>query len=215
MKPLDRDLGAVARQLLAEFGQHRVLVLLARHVDEVDDDDAAQVAQPQLARDGLRRLEVGLEDRVVEVARADEAAGVDVDRGQRLGLVDDQVAAGLQVDAPRQRAGDLLVDVVEVEDRPLALVAAASLPRSPSACKSRRTGAPRRTGRSASMRIALVRSLARSRSTRSTRLRSWCSSAAGRQARGLLADRAPGLAQVSDVRRRVPRRWRPRRWCAG
>jgi hypothetical protein len=42
------------------------------HVDEVDDDDAAQVAQPQLARDGVRRFEVGLEDRVVEVARADK-----------------------------------------------------------------------------------------------------------------------------------------------
>ncbi len=55
-------------------------------------------------------LEVGLEDRVVEVARADEAAGVDVDRRQRLGLVDDQVAARLQVDAARERALDLLVD---------------------------------------------------------------------------------------------------------
>ena len=30
--------------------------------------------------------------------RADEAAGIDVDRGHRLGLVDDQVAAGLEVD---------------------------------------------------------------------------------------------------------------------
>jgi hypothetical protein len=27
-------------------------LVLARHVDEVDDDDAAQVAQAQLARDG-------------------------------------------------------------------------------------------------------------------------------------------------------------------
>ena len=62
----------------------------------------------------LRRLEVGLEDGVVEVAAADEAAGVDVDRGQRLGLVDDQVAAGLQRrrgapaparSRPRRRAG--------------------------------------------------------------------------------------------------------------
>ena len=70
----------------------------------------------------LRRLEVGLEDGVVEVARADEAAGVDVDRGQRLGLVDDQVAARLQVDAARQRARDLFLDVEEVEDRPLAVV---------------------------------------------------------------------------------------------
>jgi hypothetical protein len=106
----DRGLDPVARQLLAELGQHRVAVVLAHHVDEVDDDDAAQVAQAQLAGDGLRRLQVGLEDGVVEIARADKAAGVDVDGGQRLGLVDDQVAARLQVDAPAQRLGDFLVD---------------------------------------------------------------------------------------------------------
>jgi len=56
-------------------------VFLVFHVDEIDDDDAAEVAQAQLPRDGLRRLQVGLEDRVVEVARADETAGIDVDGG--------------------------------------------------------------------------------------------------------------------------------------
>jgi hypothetical protein len=43
-------------------------VRLVLHVDEVDDDDAAEVAQPQLARDRDRRLEVGAEDRVLEIA---------------------------------------------------------------------------------------------------------------------------------------------------
>jgi hypothetical protein len=95
-------------------------VLLVFHVDEVDDDDAAEVAQAQLAGDGLRRLEIGLEDGVVEVAHADEAAGVDVDGGHRLGLVDDQVAAGLEVDAAGQRLLDFVLDAVQVEQRPLA-----------------------------------------------------------------------------------------------
>jgi len=63
-----------------------------------------------LPRDGLRGLEVGLEHRVVERTHADEAAGVDVDRGQRLGLVEDQVAPALQVDAAVQRALDFLLD---------------------------------------------------------------------------------------------------------
>jgi hypothetical protein len=59
---------------------------------------------PRLRRRSWRAMvcagfEVGLEDGVVEVAHADEAAGVDVDGGHRLGLVDDQVAAGLEVDA--------------------------------------------------------------------------------------------------------------------
>ena len=62
------------------------------HVDEVDDDDAAEVAHPQLARNHLSGFEIRLEDRVVETSSADEAAGVDVDRRHRLRLVDDQVA---------------------------------------------------------------------------------------------------------------------------
>ena len=69
------------------------------HVDEVENDDAAEVAQTQLTRDGVRGFQVGLENGVVEIAAADVAAGVDVDGGHRLGLVDDQVAARLEVDA--------------------------------------------------------------------------------------------------------------------
>jgi hypothetical protein len=81
-----------------------------------------RLRRPKLARDHLRGLEVGLEDRVVEAAAADEAAGVDVDRRQRLGLVDDQVAAGLEIDAPRERLLDLVLDRREVEQRAIARV---------------------------------------------------------------------------------------------
>ena len=38
--------------------EHRVAVARAGHVDEVDDDDPADVAQPQLVDDLLGRLEV-------------------------------------------------------------------------------------------------------------------------------------------------------------
>ena len=47
--------------------------------------------------------------------RADEAAGVDVDRGHRFGLVDDQVAAGLEVHPAGERLRDFLLDVVELK----------------------------------------------------------------------------------------------------
>ncbi len=97
-------------------------MVVAHHVDEVHDDDAAQIAQPELSGNGLRGFEVRLEDRVVEIAGADEAAGVDIDRGQRLGLVNHQVAARLELDAAAQRLGDLFVDCIEVEDRAFALV---------------------------------------------------------------------------------------------
>ena len=49
--------------------QHLVAVARVGHVDEVDDDDPADVAQPQLAHDLLRGLEVRLDDRVLEGAR--------------------------------------------------------------------------------------------------------------------------------------------------
>src|SRR5690606_15769419 len=72
---VDARLGAVAGQRLAQFLKHLLAVLATRHVDEIDDDDAAEVAHAQLARDRVRGLEVGAEDRVVEVAPADVAAG--------------------------------------------------------------------------------------------------------------------------------------------
>ena len=95
-------------------------MVVARHVDEVDQHDAAQVAQPQLPRDGLGGFEVRLEDRVVEVARADKAASVHIDRRERLGLVDHQVAARLQFHPSTQCPDNFVVDRIEVEHRALA-----------------------------------------------------------------------------------------------
>ena len=68
----------------------------ALHVDEVDDDQAAQVAQAQLARDLVGGFEVGVERGRLDVAAACGARRVDVDRDQRLGVVDHDRAAGGQ-----------------------------------------------------------------------------------------------------------------------
>ena len=63
-------------------------------------------------------------DRLLEAAfaAAGEAAAVDVDHRQRLGVVDDQVAARGQVDAAVEGRLDLLVDPPFLEQRLLALV---------------------------------------------------------------------------------------------
>ena len=66
------------------------------HVDEVDDDQAGEVAQAKLTGDLVGRLEIGAERGVFDIVLARRAARVDVDRDQRLGLVDDDVAARLQ-----------------------------------------------------------------------------------------------------------------------
>src|SRR5581483_2477966 len=119
----DVGLRADALQLLGKRLLDRRPVLRARHVYEVDDDDPADVAQPELAHDLLHRLEVVLGDRVLEPrtrrlrAGADEAAGVDVDDRERLGVVEDQVAARRQVDAAVQGGADLLLDAEGLHQR--------------------------------------------------------------------------------------------------
>ena len=87
------------------IGLHRVLELLldialvARglHVDEVDDDQAAHVAQAQLARRFFRGFHVGAEGGFLDVGAAGRARRVDVDGHQRLGVVDHDRAAGRQL----------------------------------------------------------------------------------------------------------------------
>ena len=101
------------------------------HVDEVDDDHAADVAQPELADDLLGGLEVVAGDRLLEVAAgAGELAGVDVDDGHRLGAVDDQGAARGQPHLAVERLGQLLVDAVRGEHVARAGVAASAAPAS-------------------------------------------------------------------------------------
>ena len=51
------------------------------------------------------------------VRLADVAAGIDVDGDERLGLVDDEIAARLQPDLAAQRLVDLGLDAVLLEDR--------------------------------------------------------------------------------------------------
>jgi hypothetical protein len=74
------------------------LILAALHVDEVADDQPADVAQPKLARDLIRRFEICLQDRLLNVAPALVAAGVYVDGYERFRFIDYDVTAALQPD---------------------------------------------------------------------------------------------------------------------
>src|SRR5215211_2252699 len=120
----DLALGLVPDQGGPEAVDHGLLVALEQHVDEVDDDDAADVAQAELTDDLVGRLEVVGDHRLLEVGLADELAGVDVDDGHGLGAVDHDRAAGGQPDLALQGLVDLLDDPVVLEHRQLALVLA-------------------------------------------------------------------------------------------
>ena len=93
------------------------VVALLLHVDEVDDDQPGEVAEPELPGDFLGGLEVGLERGVLDVVLAGRAAGIDVDRDQRLGLVDDQVAARAQRHLRREHRVELRLDAGAGEQR--------------------------------------------------------------------------------------------------
>src|SRR5207248_6912966 len=73
----DVGLGPVALELVLQRSLDGGAVLRVRHIDEVDDDDPADVTQPQLADDLLDGLEVVLRDRVLEPAGRALAAGAD------------------------------------------------------------------------------------------------------------------------------------------
>src|SRR5215469_4839604 len=92
----DVRLGAIARERALEGAEHGAPVRLVAHVDEVDDDDAAEVPQPQLPRDAHGRFQVGAEDRLLEIAVPDVGARIHIDGGHRLGLIEHQVPAGFE-----------------------------------------------------------------------------------------------------------------------
>ena len=110
---------AIGAQGLIERDHDFFAVAALFHVDEVEDDDAAEIAQANLADDFLHRFEVGLDDGVLEARRAaaNVLAGVDVDGHERFGVVDDDVAAGLEPDLGPQGFVELLLDAEFLEDR--------------------------------------------------------------------------------------------------
>ena len=114
-------LGAILRQILAKTILDVATMLHHAHVDEVIHDHSAQIAQSDLARDFVDGLFVGLVRVGLAVTGAPRATAVDIDRHQRLGLIDHQCAAGRQ----RHFAGvdhvDLTLDIKGVEDRHAAI----------------------------------------------------------------------------------------------
>ena len=177
--------GPVAAEVGAQLLQHLVAVGARLHVDEVADDDAADVAQPELPGDLARRLEVGPQDRLLGILLAGVAAGVDVDRDQRLGRLDDQLAAGRQLAPGLEQVADLGLDVELVEQR-RRLVVQLHPARSARGRPARGTARSRCRARFESTDSASTLALKRSRMMPRVRLVSRCSSAGARRTKRLL-----------------------------
>jgi hypothetical protein len=112
--------GAIGFEGFFEGGHDLEAVLAVVHVDEVDDDDAAEVAEANLADDLGDGVEVGLDDGVLKAGRlADVLAGVDVDGDERFGLVDDDGSAALEPDLGAESLGDFVLNAEVLEERRL------------------------------------------------------------------------------------------------
>ena len=121
----DLDAGAIVLERVLEPALDRPVGAVLDHVDEVDHDQAREIAQAKLARDFVGGFEVGLERRVLDIVLLGGAARVHVDRDERFGRVDDEVAAGGQGDLRREHLVELALDVELGEQRLIVLVRAA------------------------------------------------------------------------------------------
>ena len=85
----DLDARTILLDRIAQPVFYGALVLLRQHVDEVDDDEATEIAQTQLPCNLVRRFEVRVESGGFDVAAARGACRVDVDGDQCFRGVND------------------------------------------------------------------------------------------------------------------------------
>ncbi len=104
----DVGLGLVAAQAFLHPLIDLLLVAPRFHVNEVQHDQAAHVAQAKLPADFVGGFEVDLEDGGFLVLAALVPARVHVDGHQRLGFIHDDVTAALEMHLAREGVLQLL-----------------------------------------------------------------------------------------------------------
>ncbi len=101
-------------RIAGEGAGHRLTQPVARSAsfepDKVDDDAAAELAQPQLARDRRRRCQVRRQRGALGRGRVG-GSGIDIDQHRGPGLGDMDAAAAGQREARRERGGKGGVEV--------------------------------------------------------------------------------------------------------
>ena len=87
------------------------------HVNEVDHDQPRHIAQAQLTGNFLCRLQIGGGRCLLNPVFAGRTTGVYVDRNQGFGRVDDQIAAGFQLNHRLIKRVELIFDAVTLIQR--------------------------------------------------------------------------------------------------
>jgi len=105
------DASTIKAQTIAQTVFNVTLTLLAFHVDKVDDDQATEVAQAQLASQFVGRFLIGLERGFLDIGTLGRATRIHVDGDQCFGVVDDDGATGRQVNLTGKGGFDLVFDL--------------------------------------------------------------------------------------------------------
>ena len=118
----DLHAGAIDLHRVLELVLNLALVARAVHVDEVDDNQTAGIADAQLACDLGGGFKIGIERGVFDVAALGRLRRVDVDGGQRFSLVDDDRATGRQTHRALERILDLRFNLKARKQRHSVLI---------------------------------------------------------------------------------------------
>ena len=113
----------VLAQGVAQAVFHFAAVFALFHVNEIDHDQAAQVAQAHLAGYLVGSFEVGAGGGFFDVAAFDGAGGVHVHAHQRFGVVNHDGAAGWQRDGAGIGRFNLVLNLKAAEQRRVVAVA--------------------------------------------------------------------------------------------
>ena len=115
--------GTVLAQGVAQAVFHVTAVFALVHVDEVDHDQTAQIAQAHLAGHFVSGFQVGAGGGFFDVAAFDGAGRVHVHRHQSFGVVDHDGAARRQLHGAGISRFDLVFDLEAAEQRRVVAVA--------------------------------------------------------------------------------------------
>ena len=96
------------------------MVILVLHVDEVDDDQTAQVSEAHLPTNLHRRLDVRLQNEILAILAVTLVTPrIDVNRDEGFGLLHDDFSSGRQKHASHEGLLDLPLHVKPLENRNL------------------------------------------------------------------------------------------------
>ena len=115
--------GAIGLHGVGQAALDFAAIFAVLHVDEVDHDETAQIAQTGLAGHFFCGLEVGARGGFFDVTALDGAGRVHVDRDQCFGVVDDDGAARGQLHGARVGGFDLMFDLKAREQRCVVSIA--------------------------------------------------------------------------------------------